>query len=109
VPTQGKVAGIVAGTVPLDRCSEVVASMLPPTPDDDREDMVRIWRMVMPPEVLGGCRASSRARPEWPGGADAAVPGTGGSRLTTLLAHGRSPSAVGFRPDAEAARMHVGR
>ena len=44
----------MAGTVPQDRFPEVVAWMFPLIGDDDRENMLRIWHMVMPPEVFAG-------------------------------------------------------
>ena len=48
VPDQGKALGIMAGTVPLERFPEVIAWMYPLLVQDDRENMTRIWQMVMP-------------------------------------------------------------
>jgi hypothetical protein len=52
VPDQGKAVGIMAGGVPPDRHPELVAWMYPLLGDDDRENMTRIWQMVMPPAVF---------------------------------------------------------
>ena len=54
VPDQGKAVGIMAGTVPQDRFPEVIAWMFPLIGDDDRENMLRIWQMVMPAEAFAG-------------------------------------------------------
>jgi hypothetical protein len=47
-PDQGKAVGIMSSTVPQDRFPEVVAWMFPLMSHDDRENMTRIWQMVMP-------------------------------------------------------------
>ena len=47
-PDQGKAVGIMASTVPQDRFPEVVAWMFPLMGHNDRENMTRIWQMVMP-------------------------------------------------------------
>jgi hypothetical protein len=52
MPDQGKALGIMSSTVPQDRFPEVVAWMFPLMGDDDRENMTRIWQMVMPPPVF---------------------------------------------------------
>jgi hypothetical protein len=44
----------MAGEVPPDRNPELIAWMFPLLADDDRENMTRVWQMVMPPEVFGG-------------------------------------------------------
>src|SRR5438270_12328704 len=54
VPDQGKAVGVMAGSIPPDRNPEFVAWMFPLLGDDDRENMTRIWQMVMPPEVFAG-------------------------------------------------------
>ena len=54
VPDQGKAVGVMASTVPQDRFPELVAWMFPLLGDDDRENMTRIWQMVMPPEAFAG-------------------------------------------------------
>ena len=52
MPEQGKAVGIMSSTVPQDRFPEVVAWMFPLMGQDDRENMTRIWQMVMPPPVF---------------------------------------------------------
>jgi len=47
-PDQGKAVGIMSSTVPQDRFPEVVRWMFPLMDHDDRENMTRIWQMVMP-------------------------------------------------------------
>ena len=54
VPDQGKAVGVMAGGIPPDRNPEFVAWMFPLLSDDDRENMTRIWQMVMPPAVFAG-------------------------------------------------------
>ena len=44
----------MAGEVPEDRFPELIAWMYPLLGDDDRENMTRIWQMVMPPQAFGG-------------------------------------------------------
>jgi len=53
VPDQGKALGVMASIVPQDRFPEVVAWMFPLIGHDDRENMTRIWQMVMPAQVFG--------------------------------------------------------
>jgi hypothetical protein len=47
-PDQGKAVGIMSSTVPQDRFPEVVTWMFPLMEHSDRENMTRIWQMVMP-------------------------------------------------------------
>src|SRR6516164_7946186 len=54
VTDQGQAVGVMASTVPQDRFPELVAWMYPLMGDDDRENMTRIWQMVMPPEAFSG-------------------------------------------------------
>ena len=54
VPDQGKAVGVMAGAVPPDRNPELIAWMFPLLGDDDRENMTRVWQMVMPAEVFSG-------------------------------------------------------
>ena len=82
LPEQGKLVGVMAGSVPQERFPEVVAWMFPLIGDDDRENMLRIWNMVMPPEAFAGAAhlvhnavgddwADSRgASRSWPPGVD---------------------------------------
>lgn len=52
MPEQGKAVGIMASTIPPERFPEVVAWLYPLIGDDDRENMTRIWQMVMPAPVF---------------------------------------------------------
>jgi hypothetical protein len=54
VPDQGKAVGIMAGGIPPERNPEFIAWMFPLLGGDDRENMTRVWRMVMPEEVFAG-------------------------------------------------------
>jgi hypothetical protein len=56
VPDQGKAVGVMASTVPQDRFPEVIAWMFPLLGDDDRENMTRIWQMVMPAPAFAGAK-----------------------------------------------------
>jgi hypothetical protein len=56
LPEQGKVIGIMAGTIPKERFPEVVAWMFPLIGNDDRENMTRIWQMVMPAPAFNGVK-----------------------------------------------------
>jgi hypothetical protein len=57
VPDQGQAVGVMASTVPQDRFPELVAWMFPLLSDDDRENMTRIWQMVMPADAFAGASA----------------------------------------------------
>ncbi len=57
MPDQGKAVGVMSSTVPQDRFPELVAWMFPLLGDDDRENMTRIWQMVMPAESFAGATA----------------------------------------------------
>jgi Hemerythrin HHE cation binding domain len=54
VPDQGKAVGVMAGGIPPDRNPEFIAWMFPLLGDQDRENMIRIWQMVMPATVFAG-------------------------------------------------------
>jgi hypothetical protein len=54
VPDQGQAVGIMAGEVPQDRFPELVDWMYPLLGGDDRENMTRIWQMVMPADAFAG-------------------------------------------------------
>jgi len=60
LPDQGKALGLMSSTVPQERFPEVIAWMFPLIGHDDRENMVRIWQMVMPAEVFAGARGLVR-------------------------------------------------
>jgi hypothetical protein len=53
---QGKAAGVLSSTVPPARFPEVIAWMFPLMGNDDRENMTRIWQMVMPAPVFAGVK-----------------------------------------------------
>jgi hypothetical protein len=57
VPDQGQAVGLMASTVPQDRFPELVAWMFPLLGNDDRENMTRIWQMVMPADAFAGATA----------------------------------------------------
>ena len=52
VPDQGKAVGIMSSTVPQERFVEVVAWIFPLMGHNDRENMTRIWQLVLPPPVF---------------------------------------------------------
>jgi hypothetical protein len=56
LPEQGRAVGIMSSTVPQDRFPEVVAWMFPLMGHDDRENMTRIWQMVMPAPAFAGAK-----------------------------------------------------
>ncbi len=51
---QGKAAGLMSSTVPQDRYPELIAWLFPLLGLDDRENMTRIWQMVMSAEAFAG-------------------------------------------------------
>jgi len=56
MPEQGKAVGVMSSTVPQARFPEVIAWMFPLIGNDDRENMTRIWQMVMPAPVFAGVK-----------------------------------------------------
>jgi hypothetical protein len=56
LPDQGKAIGIMSSTVPKERFPELVAWMFPLIGNDDRENMIRIWQMVMPAPIFAGVK-----------------------------------------------------
>jgi len=56
MPDQAKAVGVMSSTVPPDRFPEVVAWMFPWMGNNDRENMSRIWQMVMPSPVFAGVK-----------------------------------------------------
>jgi hypothetical protein len=56
MPDQGKAAGLMSSTVPQERFPEVIAWMFPLMDHTDRENMTRIWQMVMPAPVFAGVK-----------------------------------------------------
>ena len=55
-PDQGKAVGIMSSTVPQDRFPEVVRWMFPLMDHDDRENMTRIWQIVMPAPAFNSAK-----------------------------------------------------
>jgi hypothetical protein len=60
VPDQGKAVGIMAGEIPPERQPAFIAWLFPLIGDDDRENMLRIFRMVLPPEAFTGVSQLAR-------------------------------------------------
>jgi Hemerythrin HHE cation binding domain len=56
MPDQGKAMVIMSGTIPKERFAELVAWLYPLIGNDDRENMTRIWQMVMPAPVFAGIK-----------------------------------------------------
>jgi hypothetical protein len=56
MPDQGKAVGIMSSKIPPERFPEVVAWLFPLIGHDDRENMTRIWQMVMPPPAFAGVK-----------------------------------------------------
>ena len=56
LPEQGKAIGIMSSTVPRERFPELIAWIFPLMGQDDRENMTRIWQMVMPAPVFAGVK-----------------------------------------------------
>jgi hypothetical protein len=55
-PELAAALSVMSSTVPQERFPEVIAWMYPLIGDDDRENMTRIWQMVMPPPVFAGAK-----------------------------------------------------
>jgi hypothetical protein len=53
---QSKAVGMMSSTVPQDRFPEVVKWMFPLMDHDDRENMTRIWQMVMPAPAFNNAK-----------------------------------------------------
>jgi hypothetical protein len=56
VPDQGKAVGVMAAQIPPERQPDLIAWMFPLIGNDDRENMLRIQQMVLPPEVFAGVK-----------------------------------------------------
>jgi hypothetical protein len=56
LPDQGKALGIMAASIPQDRFAEVVSWLYPLIGNDDRENMTRIWQMLMPAPVFANVK-----------------------------------------------------
>jgi hypothetical protein len=55
-PDLVKALGLMSSAVPQERFPEVIAWMFPLMGNDDRENMTRIWQMVMPAPVFAGVK-----------------------------------------------------
>jgi len=53
---QGKALGIMAKQIPPERFQEVVGWLYPLIGHDDRENMTRIWQMMMPAPAFAGVK-----------------------------------------------------
>ena len=51
---QARAVGVMAGGVPHDRFPEFVDWLYPLMGQDDRENMTRVWQMLMPAEAFAG-------------------------------------------------------
>jgi hypothetical protein len=56
LPEQVKALSLMSSIAPQERFPEVVAWMFPLINNDDRENMTRIWQMVLPPQAFGGVK-----------------------------------------------------
>jgi len=56
LPEQGKAVALMSRTVPQERFPELVAWLFPLIGHDDRENMTRIWQMVMPAPGFAGVK-----------------------------------------------------
>ena len=56
IADQGKAVGVMASASPRERFPEVVAWIFPLLGHEDRENMTRVWQMLMPAEVFGGVK-----------------------------------------------------
>jgi hypothetical protein len=56
MPDLVKALGLMSSTVPQDRFPDVIAWLFPLVGDDDRENMTRIWQMVLPPPAFAGVK-----------------------------------------------------
>ncbi len=56
MPEQGQALGLMATKVPQERFPQAIAWLFPLLADDDRENLMRIWQMVFPPEAFAGVK-----------------------------------------------------
>jgi hypothetical protein len=56
LPEQGKAVSSMAGTIPRERFADLVRWLFPLIGNDDRENMTRIWQMVLPAPVFAGVK-----------------------------------------------------
>jgi hypothetical protein len=60
MPDQAKAVATMSGTIPPERFPELITWLFPLIGQDDRENMTRIWQMVMPPPVFAGVKEHIR-------------------------------------------------
>jgi hypothetical protein len=56
-PDVAQAVGNMASLVPQDRFPEIIAWLIPLIEDNDRENMIRIWQMTLPPAVFMGMKS----------------------------------------------------
>ena len=56
LPEQGKAVSIMASKIPKERFAEMVGWLFPLIGPADREDMTRIWQMVLPAPAFAGVK-----------------------------------------------------
>jgi zinc finger protein-like protein len=56
LPEERGMAGAISGMVPRERFPEVIAWIFPLLHEDERENLTRVFQMLMPPEVFAGVR-----------------------------------------------------
>jgi len=56
ISEHGSLVGRLSTTIPQDRFPEVIAWLYPLINNEDREKMIRIWQMLMPPPVFAGIK-----------------------------------------------------
>jgi hypothetical protein len=56
LPERWNAIGIMSKEIPPERSPEAVAWLFPLMGQDDRENMIRIWQMVMPAPVFAGAK-----------------------------------------------------
>jgi hypothetical protein len=60
MPDQGKAVGIMAAEIPPERQPAFITWLFPLIDDDNRENMLRIFQMVLPPEAFAGVSQLAR-------------------------------------------------
>ena len=56
LPDQGHAVGVMASHVPQDRFADATNWMFPLLSDQDRENMTRIWKSIMPEPAFAGAK-----------------------------------------------------
>lgn len=55
-PERGQAVRVMAGKIPQERFADVMGWLFPLIGDRDRENMIQIYQMVLPPEVFTGVK-----------------------------------------------------